>query len=145
MIEERVQLFRHWVHVLPGHILLYRDGVSETQYSMVIEDELPRIKAGCIAAGEKHGQDMWVSEITLVVVRKRHHTRFFPNSTESSETQKKDLRVGLFIDHDVIHPKQFNFYLQSHDSPEGTARTGHHVVLAKDSGYTPAQLSFKKQ
>ncbi|CZR67286.1 uncharacterized protein PAC_17185 [Phialocephala subalpina] len=72
----------------PVHILFYQDGVSESQYAMVYEEELPQI-----------------------------------------------IRVAKLL-----------FYLQSHDSPIGTARPGHYVVIHNGSSYTldqPQQITMK--
>ena len=57
----------------PEKLLIYRDGVSEGQYQMVLEEELPTLRAACESVYGK--QDL--PRITLIVVGKRHHTRFY--------------------------------------------------------------------
>ena len=61
-------------NVLPGRILIYRDGVSEGQYDQVLETELPKIEGAC---DKLYSTQHKKPQITLVVVGKRHHTRFF--------------------------------------------------------------------
>ncbi|TVY43663.1 Protein argonaute [Lachnellula occidentalis] len=133
MVLERLAAYRRWSHQLPQHILFYRDGVSESQYGEVRSTELLQIQNACQQA-TRTGET--VPLITLVVVGKRHHTRFYFDDLN----QRQNLDAGLVVDTDVIAPKQFNFYLQSHGSPIGTARSGHYVVLENGSGYTADEL-----
>lgn len=74
-------------NLFPTHILFYRDGVSESQYGMVRHEELKHIKDGCLAyfktAKDNVGLSIpktfqWNPKVTLLVVMKRHHARFFP-------------------------------------------------------------------
>ncbi|KAB5587889.1 Argonaute-like protein [Ceratobasidium theobromae] len=55
----------------PKRIVYYRAGVSEGQFPHVLERELPKIRAAC----KRHNIS---PTITIVVVGKRHHVRFFP-------------------------------------------------------------------
>jgi hypothetical protein len=95
----------------PQHILFYRDGVSESQYGMVYGDELDRVKKACKKFAENKRLTNYPPAVTIVVVRKRHHTRFFPKNENATD----NLSAGLVIDHTVITLQFDNFYLQSHD------------------------------
>ncbi|TEY53574.1 hypothetical protein BOTCAL_0244g00010 [Botryotinia calthae] len=140
MIAERIDRYYAVNKTLPEHILFYRDGVSESQYGMVVIDEIPRIKSGCKAAGEKNGRGQnWCPKITLLVVGKRHHTRFFPK-VPKTELLNNNLPSGLVIDSGVVTPNHFSFYLQSHDSALGTARSAHYIVILNESDYTPERI-----
>lgn len=136
MVVERLKAYkeRSEAKAFPDHILFYRDGVSESQYGMVYEDELPLIRDAFekLAGAPKD----WKPKITLLVVGKRHHAKFF----RSDATSDLNLPAGSVIDKEVIHPRHTEFYLQSHDSPLGTAKTAHYVVIVNESGYTPNQL-----
>ena len=57
----------------PEKIIMFRDGVSEGQFLIVLASELVAIREAC-----KELEDGYKPEITYVVVQKRHHTRFFP-------------------------------------------------------------------
>lgn len=157
MVTERIRAYyqqnkeaafkkKEMPHLLPAHILFYRDGVGESQYGMVKDEELIQIRKA--VANAKAGAQVdnvpkkvldfasaWDPKITLIVVGKRHHARFFPNPAG-----EKNLNAGSCIDDKVTAPNQFNFYLQSHESPIGTARTGHYVVIVNECGYTPKEL-----
>lgn len=132
MIRERIEAYRSKTRKLPEHILFYRDGVSENQFGMVRDEELPQVTQACREAaggGQK-------PKVTLVIVVKRHHGRFYSDVVKD----EYNLRSGLLVDARVVAPKQFNFYLQAHDSPIGTARNAHYVVLENESGYNGAEL-----
>lgn len=109
---------------------------------MVVADEISQIKKGCIAAGKRSRKgNSWTPTITVLVVGKRHHTRFLPiNGPRNYKGEELNLRAGLVIDHTVVHPGQLNFYLQSHDSPLGTARSVHYVVIQNDANYNMKEL-----
>ncbi|TVY15724.1 Protein argonaute 1A [Lachnellula arida] len=137
MMLERLATYRRWSDhgrdSFPERIVFYRDGVSESQYGMIRDRELPQIQRACRQAMQENET---MPRITLVIVGKRHHSRFYgwnPRDTAN-------LNAGLVVDRDVIAPKQFNFYLQSHGSPLGTARSAHYVVLENGIGYNANQL-----
>jgi eukaryotic translation initiation factor 2C len=118
----------------PQHILFYRDGVSESQYGMVKLEELQRIRDGCVEAFRQQGQNIEnIPKITLLVVGKRHHARFYP---KSPAVPGQNTPSGLVVDTVVVNPTYADFYLQSHDSPIGTAKSAHYVVIENESGYT---------
>ncbi|TGO08682.1 hypothetical protein BTUL_0196g00060 [Botrytis tulipae] len=140
MIGERLDKYRRVNDSLPEHILFYRDGVSESQYGMVVNDEIPLVRAGCRAAGARGGKgNSWCPKITLLVVGKRHHTRFFPKLAQNIKFNN-NLPSGLVIDSGVVTPNHFSFYLQSHDSALGTARSAHYIVIINESDYTPESI-----
>ncbi|KAF5870268.1 putative piwi-domain-containing protein [Botrytis fragariae] len=135
MVEERLEAYHQYNGYLPAHILFYRDGVGEAQYGMVLEEELPQVRAACASLVAKYGE---VSPlITLLVVGKRHHARFFP---DNNKQPSRNLPSGTVVDRGVVDPNRTNFYLQSHDSALGTARTGHYVLIVDEIGYGLGQL-----
>ena len=143
MIYERLEAYyRHQIapnrerNVFPKHILFYRDGVSESQFGMVREKELLQIVSACHRIKATQAGLNWdIPKITLLVVGKRHHARFYP-----MDNPNVNLPSGLIVETKVVAPKQFNFYLQSHDSALGTARSSHYVVIENGSEYSARDL-----
>ncbi|KAI0719595.1 argonaute-like protein [Cerioporus squamosus] len=90
----------------PKRIIFYRDGVSEGQFQHVLDIELPQLKRACA----KLGID---AKITMVVVGKRHHVRFFPKTSTEGD-RSGNCPAGTVVDRDITHPTEFDFYLQSH-------------------------------
>ena len=97
MVEERLEAYHKHNGYLPAHILFYRDGVGEAQYGMVLEEELPQVRSACAKLVARYGG---VSPmITLLVVGKRHHVRFFP---DSDQQPSHNLPSGTVVDRGVI-------------------------------------------
>ena len=109
--------------VPPENILIYRDGVSEGQYQAVMEMELRRMKEYC---AEYYGKKQRYSpRFTLIVVAKRHHTRFFRPVGGSFENPTN----GTVVDRGVTGDQTWDFFLQSHTPLQGTGRPAHYIVL----------------
>ncbi|KAJ7127311.1 argonaute-like protein [Mycena crocata] len=113
-------------HEAPQRIIFYRDGVSNDQFQAVLNEELPQIKNACQLLNIK-------PKITLVVVGKRHHIRFSDEKTAGNCTS------GTVVDRDIVHPFEFDFYLQSH-GPSGLNKLT--KVLYDENDLTQAHLSF---
>jgi hypothetical protein len=47
MVVERLQLYKARNKALPQRIIFYRDGVSEGQFDLVLQHELPQIQSAC--------------------------------------------------------------------------------------------------
>lgn len=69
-------------------------------------------------------------KITIVVVGKRHHIRFYPTAEGLADTFHKDKGKVLFnsipgtvVDRGITAPKEWDFYLQSHAAIKGTVST----------------------
>lgn len=139
MIEERLEAYYEQEGCVPSHILFYRDGVSESQFGMVKQKEIPLIRSGCIRWGKTKKKLNWTPKITLLVVGKRHHVRFFPPKPGTTK-QDKNFQSGLVVDTVITSPYKCDFYLQGHDCALGTARTAHYIVLENESCYTMDKL-----
>ena len=62
---------------LPENLLIYRDGVGIGQYQIVLDEELPRLRDACRRVYGKDYVEGVYPQISLIVVGKRHHTRFY--------------------------------------------------------------------
>ncbi|KAI0796707.1 argonaute-like protein [Abortiporus biennis] len=116
----------------PKRIIFYRDGVSEGQFKQVLELELPQLQAACKKLGIN-------PKITLIVVGKRHHVRFFPKMANEGD-RSGNCRAGTVVDSDIVHPTEFDFYLQSHAGLLGTSRPAHYNILHDENNFTPDNL-----
>lgn len=93
----------------PSNILVYRDGVSEGQYKMVKEYELPLLRQACKEMYDPAGQQR--PRITVVVVTKRHHTRFGPTEKDQSD-DKGNCLAGTVTDRGITEAGQWDFWLR---------------------------------
>lgn len=128
LLKSRLQLWRTKNGNLPENILVYRDGVSEGQYNLVLENELPELqKAGrelYSAADTKSG----LPRFTIVIVGKRHNTRFYPTRKEEAD-RSSNPQNGTVVDRGVTEARNWDFFLQAHAAIQGTARPAHYYIV----------------
>jgi len=143
MIKERLEIWRKYNQQLPKKILVYRDGVSEGQYASVLGQELPHFEA---AFKELYGsKDKW-PKMAVIVVGKRHHTRFYATKTEDADyNPQKDrgswnTKPGTVVDRGITGTTYHEFYLQAHQGLQGTVRPAHYVVIKDDIGFNANSL-----
>lgn len=154
---------------IPRRILLYRDGVGDSQYSEVRSIEIAAIRSAWQEykdnlTEKKPDFDFGVSdlstpEITAVVVTKRHNTRLYPKPATKVITQGKETRSvldptemkmtkshnchpGTVVDSGITSPYYFDFFLLSHNVPgsTGTAKPTHYFVLENGMNFSPKDL-----
>lgn len=72
--EMVIERFESWKGAsAPTKVLVYRDGVSESQYQAVLDEELPQLRQ---AVQDYYGNESdTLPKISIVIVGKRHHTR----------------------------------------------------------------------
>ncbi|KAH8725031.1 ribonuclease H-like domain-containing protein [Phaeosphaeriaceae sp. PMI808] len=110
MIIERLKLWqKRNQNKLPNKVIVYRDGVSEGQYRIA-----------------KH------PKISIIVVGKRHHTRFYPTKEEDTDGKTGNPQPGTVVDRGVTGEKLFDFFLLAHQGLQGTSKPAHYVVLKDD-------------
>ncbi|KZT73857.1 Piwi-domain-containing protein [Daedalea quercina L-15889] len=128
----------------PRTIIFFRDGVSEGEYARVAKEEIEAINE-CLTSlvrFQKDGQPVANGTkayapgnkpaVTFIVVGKRHHIRFFPNSRETAD-QSGNCPPGFVVDSpEIISPSFPNYYLQSHSGLQGTSRPAHYIILHND-------------
>ncbi|KAJ7100909.1 argonaute-like protein [Mycena belliarum] len=126
----------------PKRIIFYRDGVSDGQFQTSLDEELTQIQAVCRSLKIR-------PKITFIVVGKRHHLRSVCHMHSTILTPRLPDRffngdgnclAGTVIDRDVVHPTEFDFFLQSHKhgiSERGTSRPAHYSVLYDENQLSP--------
>lgn len=88
MMKERLLLYRTKnANKLPERIIVFRDGVSEGQFALVLAQELPSIRKACQAMPQPGGKP-YSPTITIVICAKRHQTRFFATEQEKGGDEK---------------------------------------------------------
>jgi hypothetical protein len=134
MVKELLKSFYQACGQKPERMLFYRDGVSEGQFKQVMDSEVAAIRAACSSLDKNYKPT-----ITFVVVQKRHHARFFPIEQRDAD-RTGNCMPGTVVDTDIVHPFEFDFYLQSHAGLQGTSRPTHYHVLYDDNKFTSDAL-----
>uniref|UniRef100_A0A0D9ZGT2 Uncharacterized protein n=2 Tax=Oryza glumipatula TaxID=40148 RepID=A0A0D9ZGT2_9ORYZ len=113
----------------PDHVIVFRDGVSESQFTQVINIELDQIIEACKFLDEK-----WSPKFTVIVAQKNHHTKFFQSGSPDN------VPPGTVVDKQVCHPRNYDFYMCAHAGMIGTTRPTHYHVLHDEIGFSPDDL-----
>ncbi|KAJ3669410.1 hypothetical protein LUZ60_011360 [Juncus effusus] len=113
----------------PSQIIIFRDGVSETQFNQVLNIELSQI----IQAYQQLG-DGPLPKFTLIIAQKNHHTKLFQADSPDN------VPPGTVVDTKVVHPRNYDFFMCSHNGMIGTSRPTHYHVLLDENKFSPDDL-----
>lgn len=126
MIQQRLRAYsRHNQGKLPDNVIIYRDGVSDSQYTAVLREELPQMQDAC---KELYPANRPQPRMAIFVVGKRHKTRFYPINDRDSD-RLGNPNNGTLVDRAVTLHRGWDFFLQAHACIQGTAKPAHYVVI----------------
>lgn len=134
MAVELLNQFQRENNILPFQIVFYRDGVAEGQFQHVVQKEVEALKRAFGRVYGEKGEKGQKPQLTFIIVQKRHHARFMPVQRGDSD-RSGNCRPGTIVDTEIVVPQEFDFYLQSHASPLGTARPTHYHVLLNEANF----------
>jgi hypothetical protein len=84
--------------------------------------------------------------MAVIVVGKRHHTRFYATKEEEADYNAQrgkgslNTKPGTVVDRGITGTTYHEFFLQAHQGLQGTARPGHYVVIKDDIGFNANSL-----
>lgn len=151
IIEEGVMrnilfpLMQEWVKThkeVPQNIYYLRDGVSESEYTNVLNEEVRYLRTimNAISSANGKGQN-WEGKITVVIANKRHHLRAWPNPQDHKCADRNgNPYPGTLIDRTVVSLHGWDFLLYAHTALQGTARPVHYKVVLDEIGHKPEEL-----
>ncbi|KAL2484156.1 Protein argonaute 2 [Forsythia ovata] len=132
MCSDLVNTYARINGVKPSRIVVFRDGVSEGQFDMVLNEELINLMRAIY-------DDHYRPTITLVVAQKRHQTRLFLQNGRDGGASG-NVPPGTVVDTIIVHPFEFDFYLCSHYGGLGTSKPTHYYVLWDENRFTSDSL-----
>ncbi|KAI5683232.1 hypothetical protein M9H77_04460 [Catharanthus roseus] len=112
----------------PAQIIIFRDGVSVSQFSQVLNIELDQI-----FKAYEHLGEVDLPKFTVIIAQKNHHVKLFQNGSP------ENVPPGTVVDTKVAHPRNYDFYMCAH-SGVGTVRPAHYHVLIDEIGFSPDDL-----
>uniref|UniRef100_A0A915DUQ1 Piwi domain-containing protein n=1 Tax=Ditylenchus dipsaci TaxID=166011 RepID=A0A915DUQ1_9BILA len=132
MSKERIDDFKKANGKLPKHIVIMRDGVSESQFRMVIDQELADLQRACQAVDKSYRPTL-----TVLIVQKRHGTRFYAEDANFPGVNRGNVPPGTVVDKFITKEsgnvkgpeKEFEFFLCAHKGMLGTSRPAHYYML----------------
>ena len=128
MLKCQLQRWKRNHATFPENILVYRDGVSEGQYALVLDNELPLLQKACVETYPATTTKAGLPKISIIVVGKRHHTRFYP-SRVADKDRNDSAQNGTVVDRGITQARNWDFFLQAHAALQGTARPAHYYVI----------------
>uniref|UniRef100_A0AAG5D8I8 Uncharacterized protein n=1 Tax=Anopheles atroparvus TaxID=41427 RepID=A0AAG5D8I8_ANOAO len=137
--EHMLRAYRRRNCQLPSRVIIFRDGVSDSQMNMCDEYELPQLMSACEMV-----QPGYKPKITFIVVQKRIITRMFGMNRSNGTFDNPP--PGTVLDHTVTRRYHYDFFLVSQSVRQGTVSPTHYVVLRDDSAFAPdilQRLSYK--
>ncbi|KAF7986866.1 hypothetical protein HWV62_12600 [Athelia sp. TMB] len=125
MMIERLKMYEKHNKRFPERVYVYRDGVSEGQFDVVIKEELPQI----LDAFKKVSPTIkYRPQLTIIICGKRHHARFYATTGPEGD-RNGNTKAGTVVDKGVTEVFGFDFYLQAHAGLQGTVRPTHYTVI----------------
>jgi eukaryotic translation initiation factor 2C len=137
MVLSLLQEFHRANRVFPRKIVMFRDGVSEGQFSLVQRWEMNKIRLAC-----KQISNGYEPAITFILVQKRHHTRFFPVDSKDMNGRAENVPPGTVVDRTIVSQTQFDYFLCSHVGIQGTSRPCRYYVLHDDNNFSMDQIQL---
>ncbi|CAF1775252.1 unnamed protein product [Brassica napus] len=113
----------------PEHIIIFRDGVSDSQFNQVLNIELDQMMQAC-----KFVEENWEPKFTVIIAQKNHHTKFF------QDRGTENVLPGTIVDSRICHPHNNDFYLCAHAGLIGTTRPTHYHVLYDEIRFSTDDL-----
>lgn len=113
----------------PEQIIIFRDGVSESQFNQVLNIELEQV----IKALENLGEST-LPKFTVIVAQKNHHTKLF------LANDANNVPPGTVVDTGIVHPRNYDFFMCAHNGAIGTSRPVHYHVLLDEIGFSADAL-----
>nr|POE92423.1 protein argonaute [Quercus suber] len=120
---------------VPQRLFYFRDGVSEGQFTHVLQQEVHDMKA-LLKSADPNSKTQFV----VVVAGKRHHIRMFPEPGKGDKNGNP--LPGTLVETGVTHPFENDFYLCGHAAIKGTARPTHYSVLLNEAGISNDELQM---
>ncbi|KAM5580524.1 protein argonaute 16 [Rosa sericea] len=115
----------------PTQIIIFRDGVSESQFNQVLNEELDQI----MKAYKHHEKVDELPKFTVIVAQKNHNTKLF-----QAGSPQYNVPPGTVVDTNIVHPRNYDFYMCAHKGSIGTSRPAHYHVLLDEIGFSANEL-----
>jgi hypothetical protein len=118
-------------HDKPPVIVVVRDGISEGQFQMAKEEELPALQDGCelYCKGYK-------PKFVFVIGTKRHYKRFMVERNGRIE----NMAPGSVVEEKFTRTDCPEFYMQSHFPIQGTGKAVQYAIPVNETNITRDQL-----
>lgn len=150
LLRDRLVLYqKHNNGKLPPKILFYRDGVSEGQFTHLVNIEVKNLKEAVKKVGTSLNKGApYNPPMTVLAVVKRNHIRFMPLQQNALNEKGEvaavqtmgNVMAGTVVDRGVTSSAHFDFFLQSQQALEGTGVPCHYWCIYDENQYSSDYL-----
>ncbi|KAJ7915348.1 argonaute-like protein [Mycena leptocephala] len=142
MLVERLLVYEKRNNFLPERIIVFRDGVSEGQFDIVVREEKAQILEACEKLStENRGPQPYRPLVAIIICGKRHNAK---NSTFDDRifdpSLNKNTNPGTVVDKAATAVFDFDFYLQAHAGIQGTVKATHYTVVYDEFKFSADEL-----
>ena len=142
-MESIIRAFKAKNGDIPRHIIVYRDGVSDSQFQTILDNELPAIKGALARLGYPEDAAL----VTIIICQKNHHTRLVYEEKVGEKQSYINPSPGLCVDassgsDSISSPDRFEFYLNSHATIQGTAKPTKYSVIYDEIGFKLSEIQL---
>lgn len=143
-MQQLLESFRSRTGGYPKKIIIFRDGVSDSQFQQVFEREVPYIRNAIAFLG------LLDVKLTILICQKGHHTRlvFKPNGEDA---EYLNVCPGVVVDarsrenenlSSISSPNHIDFLLNSHAAIQGTCKPCKYVLLLDEIGFRLSEIEL---
>uniref|UniRef100_A0A0K0DSJ6 Piwi domain-containing protein n=1 Tax=Strongyloides stercoralis TaxID=6248 RepID=A0A0K0DSJ6_STRER len=126
-IKERITSFKNSTNTVPKHIVVFRDGVADSQFKITMDHEVSAIHKVCESINKNYKPT-----ITFLVIQKRHGVRFLDPKKSSDKFFNGNVPPNTVITKDIINPELLDLYVVPHKGSLGTSKPCHVYALYDD-------------
>ncbi|KAK7436896.1 hypothetical protein VKT23_018916 [Stygiomarasmius scandens] len=138
MLVERLAFYEKKNKKLPDRLFIFRDGVSEGQFDVVLREELPQIEAACKKFNTA-ARKSYRPQISIIICGKRHHSKLFPTDSQYAD-RNGNTRPGTVVDRGITGVFDFDFYLQAHAGIQGHVKATHYTVIYDETRFSADEI-----
>ncbi|CAD5234908.1 unnamed protein product [Bursaphelenchus xylophilus] len=128
MVRELLVSFYKNTGFKPVRIVMFRDGISQSQTLNVLRQEIIALRKALLMLEKDYNPG-----ITYISVERTHHTRLFAVNPNDRIGRASNVPPGTVVDTTITQQDEYDFYLCSHAGIQGTSRPAHYHVLWDDN------------
>ncbi|TKR61584.1 hypothetical protein L596_028677 [Steinernema carpocapsae] len=137
LVRDFALRYKDAVGVAPAEVIIYRNGASDGQYQTILDVEVQEvIRAALTAAGAGS------AKLTYMVVSKLHNVRLMPAQITGIKAPEQNVKPGTVVDTNIVDPVFAEFYLNSHQTLQGSAKTPKYTVLYDQNNFPMSYLEL---
>ncbi|CAB3408659.1 unnamed protein product [Caenorhabditis bovis] len=111
--------------IIPKRLIIYRTGAAEGSFPSILSYEIPLAKAALKERGCEE------TKLIYIVVSKDHSIRLFKDVIpgRGSKATEQNIPPGVVVDSEITHPSCKQFFLNSHTTLQGSAKSPLYSVI----------------